>query len=311
MTMDRTYATFSAIGTSVFVAVRDLDELAHARQLAADVLNDVDEVYSRFRTDSDLSRVNAHSGEWVRVDPLLVGATEVAMAAASATGGLVNPLLGRHLVELGYDRDFSELIRGSGVEGGASHAAPADPNAWTRIELDPAGAMRIPAGTSLDLGATGKAWAADLIATAYEEHLESPAIVSVGGDLRIAQPDEEPWPVAIAERPGATPDAFVTLDRGGMATSSTQARRWTASGVDRHHLLDPRTGRPAPEVWRTVTATGSTCAAANAASTAAIVLGDEAAAWLAANGVTARLVAVDGSVETVGAWPIDPEGRAA
>jgi thiamine biosynthesis lipoprotein len=309
--MNRTYATFSAIGTSVFVAARDLDELPHAERLAAAVLDDVDEVCSRFRPDSDLSRVNAHAGEWVQVDPLLVGATEVAIAAASATDGLVHPLLGRTLVELGYDRDFGALVLVSVENGDVVVTTPADLDAWSRIEMDPAGAIRIPAGTSLDLGATGKAWAADLIATAFEEHLESPAIVSVGGDVRIARPDERPWPVAIAERPGATPDTFVTLDRGGMATSSTQARRWTKSGIRRHHVVDPRTGQPAQEVWRTVTATGGTCAAANTASTAAIVLGDDAPAWLADNDVTARLVAADGGVRTVGAWPTGHGGTAA
>jgi thiamine biosynthesis lipoprotein len=309
--MDRTHATFSALGTSVFVAVRDPGEMSRARQLAGDVLNDVDEVCSRFRPDSDLSRVNAHPGEWVAVDPLLVGATEVAMAAARVTGGLVHPLLGRHLVELSYDRDFSQLVRVAVVDGEVTCTVPADLQAWTQIQLDLTGAIRIPAGTSLDLGATGKAWAADLIATAYEEHLESPAIVSVGGDLRIARPDGHPWSVAISERPGTAPDSLVTLDRGGMATSSTQARRWAKSGIRRHHLIDPRTGQPAEEVWRTVTATGSTCAAANTASTAAIVLGHEAPAWLSAHGVTARLVAADGGVRTVGAWPAAHEGSAA
>lgn len=309
--MDRTYATFSALGTSVFVAVRNPGDLSRARQLAGDVLNDVDEVCSRFRPDSDLSRANARPGEWVQVDPLLVAAVEVAVAAASATSGIVHPLLGRHLIELGYDRDFSELVRVGGPEGVVTDTEPADLYIWNRIQMDPAGAIRIPAGTSLDLGATGKAWAADLIAAAYEEHLESPAIVSVGGDLRIARPDGQPWSVAISERPGATPDSLITLDRGGMATSSTQARRWAQSGVGRHHVIDPRTGQPAQEVWRTVTATGSTCTAANTASTAAIVLGDEAPEWLSAHGVTARLVAVDGKVRTVGAWPAAHEGSAA
>ena len=301
--MSELCTTFPALGTSVFVAVRDPGALRLARRLAARVLDDVDEVCSRFRPDSDLSRVNAHPGDWVEVDPLLVAAVEVAVEAARATEGLVHPLLGRQLVELGYDRDFGELVELA--DGEVTESEPPALLDWTRIGLDPAGAIRIPAGTSLDLGATGKAWAADLIATAYEEHLDTPAIVSVGGDLRIANPDSDPWPVAIAERPGATPDTLVALDRGGLATSSTQVRRWTRAGARRHHLLDPRTGRPAREVWRTVTATGPTCSAANTASTAAIVLGDEAPEWLASHGVSARLVAAGGSVRTVGGWPAE------
>jgi thiamine biosynthesis lipoprotein len=301
--------TFPALGTSVFVAVRDPAELGRAMALAEEVLADVDEVCSRFRPDSDLSRVNAHPGEWVEVDPLLVAATEVAVAAARATDGLVHPLLGRRLVELGYDRDFGELV--DLADGRVSETEPPHLHSWADIGVDPGGAVRIPAGTSLDLGATGKAWAADLIATAYEDRLDQSAVVSVGGDLRIARAGDRPWTVAVAERPGDVPDTLVDLDSGGLATSSTRVRRWTRAGVRRHHLLDPRTGLPAQEVWRTVSATGSTCSAANTATTAAIVLGEDAPAWLAAHGVTARLVASDGGVRTVGRWPADPEGSAA
>jgi thiamine biosynthesis lipoprotein len=70
-----------------------------------------------------------------------------------------------------------------------------------------------------------------------------------------------------------------------------------------HHIVDPRTGLPAPVVWRTVSATGPTCVAANAATTAAIVLGAGAAQWLRRHGFPARLVARDGRVLHLGGWP--------
>ncbi len=298
--MAATSATFRALGTTTFVAVRDPCELDLARQLAEQVLRDVDEVCSRFRADSDLSRVNAHPGRWVAVDPLLVAAVAVAVDAARGTDGLVHPLLGRHLVQLGYDRDFDALVD---VAGPVVETEPPGPRAWELIDLDPTGRIRIPDTTSLDLGATGKAWAADLVAEAYEQELGTPAIISVGGDVRIAGPDSLAWPIAISERPGEDAATVITLDRGGLATSSTQVRRWTRGGVRRHHLLDPRTGQPAAEVWRTVTATGPTCAAANAATTAAVVLGHQAPDWLESRGVTARLVGADGEVRTTGAWP--------
>ncbi|GAA3802587.1 FAD:protein FMN transferase [Nocardioides panacisoli] len=300
--MTATSAQLPALGTSVFVATRDPGALGDALRLAARVLVDVDEVCSRFRPDSDLSRVNAHPGRWVEVDPLLVAAVQVAVDAARATGGLVHPLLGRQLVELGYDRDFQELVEIDGAE--SLESSPPPLAAWDDVQVDPDGLVRIPEGSSLDLGATGKAWAADLIAAAFEKDLGVPAIVSVGGDLRIAGADG-PWPVAVSERPGAAPDVVVTLDRGGLATSSTQVRRWTRAGVRRHHLLDPRTGLPAAEVWRSVTATGATCSAANTASTAAVVLGHEAPGWLDVHGIAARLVAADGTVRTVGNWPAE------
>lgn len=294
------HTTFEAIGTQVFVAVRRPERLATARSLAKGVLDDVDAVCSRFRADSDLSRVNANPGRWVEVDPLLLEAVRVARAAAEQTDGLVSPLLGRTLVQLGYDRDFS-LLRDRGEPSDSSGEPPA-PDAWRAIETGQ-GMLRIPDGSALDLGCTGKAWAADVIAAAYEHHGLGPAVVSVGGDLRIASPDGEPWPVAVSELPGAGPDTVVSLDRGGLATSSTQVRRWTHRGVRRHHLLDPRSGQPVDETWRTVTAVGETCVAANTATTAALVLGPDAPQWLASHHVTARLVGRDGDVQTVGAWP--------
>jgi thiamine biosynthesis lipoprotein len=71
-----------------------------------------------------------------------------------------------------------------------------------------------------------------------------------------------------------------------------------------HHVVDPRTGRPAPEVWRTVSVAAATCVGANIASTAAVVLGEDAPAWLAARQLPARLVRVSGEVERVAGWPL-------
>lgn len=295
-----THHRFRAIGTHVDVVVRRPADLEPAVRIATEVLRDLDETCSRFRDDSDLSRVNDRPGEWVDIDPLLVAAVEVAVDAARRTDGLVNPLLGRQLEVLGYDRDFDQLrLLEDEV---AVQPAPPEADAWRRIALDPAGAVRIPAGTCLDLGATGKAWSSDLIAAAWEERLSGSALIGVGGDLRVATPDGHPWLVGVAERPGEA-DEHVELVSGGLATSTTRIRRWSRRGVRRHHLLDPRTGLPAEEVWRTVTALGATCTAANTASTAAVVLGDAAPARLAGWSVTARLVHHDGTELRVGSWP--------
>jgi thiamine biosynthesis lipoprotein len=297
-------ARFDAWSTYVFLGVRDDRFLADALALTHEVLADVDRTCSRFRDDSDLSRVNRTPGTWVEVDPILAVAVSVAVDAAVESDGLVDPLLGRPLVDLGYDRDFAEL--GLLPDLPAELTLPAEPRpsqAWRRIGVDPGGAVRIPRGTALDLGATAKAWAADLVATACADELGADVLVSVGGDVRIAGAGAEPWPVGISERVDTSFDDVVEVTGGGLATSSTRVRRWTRDGARRHHLLDPRTDLPAEEVWRTVTATGPTCLAANVASTAAVVLGAAAPAWLAAREVTARLVALDGTVHRIGDWP--------
>ena len=294
------HVTFPAIGTTVFVAVRDRRDLAVAERLAQRVLADVDATCSRFRDDSDLALVNRHPGRWGAVDPLLVAAVEVACAAARRTDGLVHPLLGRPLVQLGYDRDFG-LLREYG--DGAAPVTPPPLDSWRAIRTDPDGGLRIPEDTALDLGATGKAWCADLIATAFDRHLRGSGVVSVGGDVRVARPDGRPWLVGVSEHPGRAAEETIAVSAGAVATSTTQVRAWTRDGVRRHHLLDPRTGLPVAEVWRTVTAVAATCVGANTASTAAIVLGEDAEEWLQTASAAARLVHRDGRIHHLGGWP--------
>lgn len=296
--MSATHTTFEALGTAVFVAVRRPEELATARQLARRVLDDVDETCSRFRADSDLTRANRYAGRWVDVDPVLAAAVAVALDAAQATDGLVDPLLGRAMVALGYDRDLRSVLDQPAPE--VPLPAPR-PGAWRELEVDLAGRVRVPRGTALDLGATGKAWSADVVAAAFEAHLDGSALISVGGDLRVAAADDEPWAVAVGEHPGARPATTVTIRSGALATSSTQVRRWPSGGVVRHHLLDPRTGRPAESRWRTVSTVATTCTAANTATTAALV-----DAEAIDPDRPARLVELDGTVRLLGGWPADP-----
>ncbi len=179
-----TSATFEALGTYVYVATRDPAELEHATRVTRSLLDGVDRTCSRFRADSDLTRANARAGRWTDVDPLLVAAVGIAVEAARLTGGIVHPLLGRSLVSLGYDRDLAALSDTGPVLPVA--APPLD--AWREIGLAD-GELRVPAGTALDLGATGKAFAADLVVTALADELDHPALVSVGGDLAVSRAD--------------------------------------------------------------------------------------------------------------------------
>ena len=141
---------------------------------------------------------------------------------------------------------------------------------------------------------------------------KKPAGAGGGGPAGAPPPPPPPaptWSVRVGEAADDLDDdpheGPLVAVSGGLATSTTVVRRWRSGGSLQHHLLDPATGRPAAAPYRTVTAGGSTCLGANAATTAAVVLGEQAPQWLAANGVTARLVAQDGTVTTVGDWPSD------
>jgi FAD:protein FMN transferase len=301
LTSGETSVRWDTLGTYGFLATGDPARLDDAYTIAREVLDAVDRTCSRFRDDSDLELANRQPGRWVTVDPLLVAAVDVAVAAARATDGLVDPCLGRSLVLLGYDADLEVVQRRGPVPGHRADVTPT-PDAWRQIGTDPEGGLLVPEGCAIDLGATCKAWASDLVAASIVDRLGCDLVVSLGGDVRIAGPDAG-WAVDITERPGDDDPERVWLAGGGLATSSTTERRWAGESGDVHHVLDPRTGRPTDEHWRTATATGATCVAANVATTAALVLGAEAPAWLEANDVTARLVDRTGAVTRIGGWP--------
>jgi thiamine biosynthesis lipoprotein len=134
-------------------------------------------------------------------------------------------------------------------------------------------------------------------------------LVSLGGDVAVAgEALPRGWPIRVADDHAApldTPGPTIALPAGGLATSGLAVRRWHTAAGELHHIVDPRTGHPAVTPWRTATVVARSCVEANAASTAAIVLGEAAPAWLEARRLPARLVGVDGSVALVGGWPTD------
>jgi thiamine biosynthesis lipoprotein len=318
------FDAWTALGMLVQLVVTPARQLGPARELLEAELLALDLACSRFRADSELVAVGnvargASTPVTVNVSPLLAEAVAVSLRAAHLTDGDVDPTVGGALAELGYDRDFAELARGeaptprepadarAGAPGVAVRVIPG----WRSLRVDVDRQwLTVPAGVQLDLGATVKGWAADRAAARIAEVLGCGVLVSLGGDTAVAgAPPAGGWRIRVQDRttlPGAAtdgPSQVVTIRDGGLATSSTAARRWRRGGDVLHHILDPRTGRPAAPVWRTVSVAAASCADANTAATAAVIRGRQALPWLAGLGLPARLVAQDGAVHTVNAWP--------
>lgn len=329
-------AHWQALGTSAVLVVADGRELEPARRIVEHELAALDRACSRFRDDSDLARVNSAAGRVVEVDRLLVEAVDVALRAARLTDGDVDPTVGVALELAGYDRDFSLLEkmgpptpapqlsleagrRARQIEASAPQGSPPRVTplirvrpGWQAIELDrERSTIRVPAAVKLDLGATAKAWAADRAARAVYEATRCGVLVSLGGDMATAGPSpSDGWIVYVTEdhRDGlGAPGQRIAIHSGGLATSSTAARRWRHRGRTMHHIIDPATGCPAIGRFRTATVAAASCADANIASTGALLRGDDAPRWLAELGVPARLVGSDGEVLAIGNWP-DPDG---
>jgi thiamine biosynthesis lipoprotein len=298
---------FPALGTTAVIATADPAALPEARRILEAELKAFDDACSRFRPDSELSELNRLAGGQVEVGPLLFLAVEVALAVAERTGGLVDPTVGANLRGAGYDRTFAEVLLRDGTRFRPSFQPVAG---WRSVELDAdRRAIRVPPRVELDLGATAKALAADRAARAATVSTRCGVLVGLGGDVAVA--GEAPpggWPMRIADDQAAPlngPGPVVAITAGGLASSGTRVRRWTSSGGELHHIIDPRTGRPAATSWHTVSVAAPTCVDANAASTAVIVLGNAGADWLVDAKLPARLAAVDGTVSTVNGWPTE------
>jgi thiamine biosynthesis lipoprotein len=304
-------AEWQALGTTVHVRVTNPAGLWAARAAVEKDLAAIDAACSRFRADSEISLLNARAGRATKLSPLLCDALALALRAAELTDGDVDPTIGRALELSGYDRDFQLLRAAREGEPTAPVTITARVRAgWRTVTLDrDSSTAVVPAGVKLDLGATAKAWAADRAAMAAAAAAGCGALVSVGGDIAACgEPPRGGWKVHVTDdhRSSATaPGQTVSIESGGLATSSTAVRRWSHDGNTMHHILDPRTGAPASDTWRTVSVAAATCADANIATTAAIVRGRGAPAWLDRCGLPARLVAWDGSTLTVGDWPTD------
>jgi FAD:protein FMN transferase len=304
--------TCRALGTFVSVLVTVPAALAAAGTVLTDELQAIDLACSRFREDSEITRVNQAGGRPVPVSALLAEALSVALTAAQLTSGDVDPTCGQSLIALGYDQDFALARRRTGPLRHPARAAAG----WQVVEFDPARRLvRLPAGVTLDLGATAKALAADRAARRITAETGCGVLVNLGGDISVAgDPPAGGWRIGIADDVEFdTPDAgirhaqAVCVRDGGLATSSTLARSWRRGEHTLHHIIDPRTGLPVRSCWRTVSIAAASCTDANIASTAAIIRGEHAVPWLSGLRLPARLVRHDGSVTHVGGWPAEAD----
>jgi thiamine biosynthesis lipoprotein len=285
--------------TDARLVVTDAAALAPAVALVRGRLDEIDLAASRFRPDSEVSAIAASGREVHRISPLLQDLVRVALTAAEQTQGVVDPTLGQVLTHLGYG---PEGLGSDSVEPPVRLRAERRAT-WRDVALE-GETLRLPPGTLLDLGATAKAVAADRCAEEVADRFGCGALVSLGGDLRVAGAEPpDGWNVLVQDGDDEPASRIRLSGAQAVATSSTLWRRWQHDGQTMHHLVDAMTLLPARPVWRTVTVAAETCLRANTLSTQCVVVGSAAPSVLAAAGVAARLVAADGAVTRLGGWP--------
>jgi thiamine biosynthesis lipoprotein len=291
------------MGSGISIALQSRSRYApKALDEAAGWFRQLERSLSRFDPDSDLCNLNRSSGAPTRVASPLWDAIRVALAAAEATEGLVTPTLLQAVELAGYDRSFDRLPKNR--DQPLSRQTPSDQATLTTdfrgIVLDQnSQSVKLPTGMQLDLGGTAKGWAADTIVARLGKM--GAIQVDAGGDIAMSGPmlGGQPWMIIVDSpmQPGAML-GVVRLAWGGIATSGRYYRKWQRNGVWQHHIIDPRTGRPATTDVVSATVAAATAVAAEVAAKRVLILGSrQGLAWLESEPTLAGLVVTDaGSV---------------
>lgn len=256
---------------------------------------------SRFRPDSELSRLNRNGGQTTSVSTTLAEVLAATQWARVYSDGMVLPTLLPHIEATGYTRDFKTML-----------AMPMDititptPQEVYRggitINLEQP-MVTLPQGVQVDVGGVAKGWAANKLASHFGAL--GPVLIEVGGDIAVSgvRADGSPWAIAVTNPftpDDTTPLALVLLTEGGIATSGRDYRQWQVGERTFHHIIDPRTGAPAEtDVW-TSTVIAPTTLEAEVAAKVVLILGSEKGmAWLAERPTLAGLVVCENGDVTI------------
>jgi thiamine biosynthesis lipoprotein len=230
---------------------------------------------SRFRYDSELTRLNQTHDQPIRVSEILWDVFQTARKAEQMTDGLVTPTLLDAIVEAGYDRPFDVLphLSTPTVDSVLTISQP-----LTAIAFDDSTrTITLPIGIGLDFGGAAKGWAAHQAMKRLQT--EGPVLINAGGDISISGPrtDGYPWKIGITDPFYKGEEVEVLhLNACGVATSGKDRRRWMRNGVFQHHIIDPLTGEPAETDLLTVTVVAPNVMEAEAAAKAVFILGSRA-----------------------------------
>jgi FAD:protein FMN transferase len=249
--------TFRAMGTDVelLLDAQPGERAEGVLDRAEAEFERLEQVMSRFRDDSELSRLN-RDGSITGASPDLVRVVAMALEARETTAGRFDPTVHDAVVAAGYDRTFDA------VEPDAIAHAVAVPVRCGGDVFIKGLAIELQPGFRLDLGGIGKGYAADRVADLLA--VVGPCLVNAGGDLAVRG---GAWPV------GVTDDVTLELTRGGLATSGRDRRSWIRNGEARHHLIDPATGLSATDTPIRVTVVAGSAAAAEVAAKTAFLGG--------------------------------------
>lgn len=263
---------FRAMGCDILLILdRDSDSAPEALKGVPAWFEAWEQTLSRFRADSELSRVNQTFDQPVPVSDVFWDVYEASVWAERFTHGLVTPTVHDAMLEAGYDKSFDALSRYQ-QQGGSSSVKVHPLSVVIADEITRT--VCLPRGVHLDFGGVAKGWAAHQAMKRLQA--EGPALVDAGGDIAISGPpsDNSKWVIGVRNPFDQQNDfEFLYLKGGGVATSGRDRRRWLQGNRLRHHLIDPLTGQPAETDVLTATVVAPTVMEAEAAAKAVMIMG--------------------------------------
>ncbi len=284
---------FHAMGCQM-LAVIDSDDAkaANAIEQVPSWFSDWETHLSRFLPDSELTRLNRNPGRSVLVSDTMHQVILESLRAARESRGLVTPTVLEALEVAGYDRSFDAQSLDS-----RNPAETARVGNWHAIQYDPESkTIQLPRGLRLDFGGVAKGWAAGEAARRLAEY--APALVDAGGDIAVSgrMADGNRWRIGVADPMDPERDlALLMIGEGAVATSGRDYRRWERNGKRQHHIIDPRTGRPAETDVLTATIVAPSATAAEMAAKVTLILGSRTGLeWIEAQSDLAALLVLEG-----------------
>lgn len=251
-----------------------------------DILNNVpawfeewEQSLSRFRLDSELSRLNRTFDQPMAVSGAFWDVFQTALWADELSEGLVTPTVLDAMLDAGYDRPFDNLPH----EQFGWMVPPPEFHPLSMVVTDPEEkTITLPQGTHLDFGGVAKGWAAHQAM----ERLRAfgPCLVNAGGDIAVSGPrlDGHAWQIGVSD-PFQTVKDFDVLHvtRGGVASSGKDRRNWKRNGQFQHHIINPHTSLPVETDVLRVTVVAPTVMEAETAAKTMFILGREhGLAWI-------------------------------
>lgn len=258
-------------------------------ELAATEAERIEQKYSRYRPDSVLSRLNANSGQWQSIDAETAALLGFANTCFSLSDGMFDISSG--ILRRAWQFDGSDKIASQQqIDSLLPHVG------WHKVQFTEQ-AILLPNGMELDFGGIAKEYAVDkvlqLLVQQFPASQAPSMVVNFGGDMSCNRPrqDGSLWQIGI-ENPSLADQAIsaVGLSQGALATSGDSRRFLLKDSVRYSHILNPKTGWPVIDAPRSVTVAAPNCLLAGMLATTALLQGDNAEAFLQAQGLKYWLV---------------------